>query len=276
MDENGETSLVETEVKAEEQEAEKSKIDSQPSTEFTYFSLGSKPDEIEDTPSEENSGEKPKSEDIKLEETNLENNEEQSQVEEKKEDLEPKEELLVENKVEVVEIKKLETNGLLNGDSHFTNNLQIDEMIEKIRQNSVSNKDVCNYVLNLLVDGEFDLEKNFVIKNYKTILLMMQVIKCANPSLKAELWSLFTAILRKSQLNLQACVEIGLIETALHELEDADQVCADLIVEMLTVLANYNINVEELKAIFNRLKGEDQSWVIVKLNNIIMLFIILE
>ena len=48
-----------------------------------------------------------------------------------------------------------------------------------------------------------------------------------NPfSNKAELWSLFTAILRKSQLNLQACVEIGLIETALHELNDADDICA--------------------------------------------------
>ena len=78
---------------------------------------------------------------------------------------------------------------------------------------------------------------------------------------KAELWSLFTAILRKSQLNLQACVEIGLIETALHELDDADQICADLIVEMLTVLASYNITVEELKAIFHKLKGDDQKWV---------------
>ena len=44
--------------------------------------------------------------------------------------------------------------------------------------------------------------------------------------LKAELWSLFTAILRKSQLNLQACVEIGLVETALHELQDAEDICA--------------------------------------------------
>ena len=72
---------------------------------------------------------------------------------------------------------------------------------------------------------------------------------------------MFTAILRKSQLNLQACVDIGLIETALHELEDADEICADLIVEMLTVLASYNITVEELKAIFSRLKGENQIWV---------------
>lgn len=30
---------------------------------------------------------------------------------------------------------------------------------------------------------------------------------------------------------------------------------------MLTVLANYNINVEELKAIFHKLKGKDKHWV---------------
>jgi hypothetical protein len=30
---------------------------------------------------------------------------------------------------------------------------------------------------------------------------------------------------------------------------------------MLTVLANYNVTVEELKAIFYRLKGENQTWV---------------
>lgn len=104
--------------------------------------------------------------------------------------------------------------------------LPFDEIIDRVKSNKIANKDICNYVLNLLVGGEFDLEKNFVIKNVKSILLMIQVIKCARPALKAELWSLFTAILRKSQLNLQACVEIGLVETALHELDDADQICA--------------------------------------------------
>ncbi len=34
---------------------------------------------------------------------------------------------------------------------------------------------------------------------------------------------------------------------------------------MLTVLANYSINVEELKAIFNKLKGNNKYW--VKINN---------
>lgn len=220
--------------------------------EFTYFSLGSKPDETEETeetkPVEIN--EATHSEQINLEDKNQAD---LDQVEETKEDLEPKETVIEQTKLE---IKDNESASILD-----YKKLSIDDMIEKVRNNQVANKDVCNYVLNMLVDGEFDLEKNFVIKNHTTILLMMQVIKCADNKLKAELWSLFTAILRKSYLNLQACVDIGLIETALHELEGADQVCADLIVEMLTVLANYNINVEELKAIFSWLKGEDQSWV---------------
>ena len=39
----------------------------------------------------------------------------------------------------------------------------------------------------------------------------------------------------------------------------------DLIVEMLTVLAGYNITVEELKAIFHKLKGTDKQWVSLKI-----------
>lgn len=140
--------------------------------------------------------------------------------------------------------------------------MEIDSFLDKVKMGELNNKDVCNYMLNLLVGGEFDLEKNFIIQNVKSILNLVQVIKCAKqPSLKAELWSLFTAILRKSQLNLQACVEIGLIETALHELKDADSVCAELIIDMLTVLASYSVTVEELKAIFNQLRSTDKTWV---------------
>ena len=43
---------------------------------------------------------------------------------------------------------------------------------------------------------------------------------------QAELWSHFTAILRKSTRNLQVCTEMGLIEAALHRLHSADEVVA--------------------------------------------------
>jgi hypothetical protein len=62
--------------------------------------------------------------------------------------------------------------------------MDIDEFIDEVKQNRVSNKDACNYMLNLLVSGEFDLEKNFIIQNVNNILNLIQVIKCAQPSLK--------------------------------------------------------------------------------------------
>ena len=65
--------------------------------------------------------------------------------------------------------------------------LSFDSVIERVKSNRVTNKEVCSYVLNLLVSGEFDLEKNFVIQNFKSILYMIQVIKCASSSLKVDL-----------------------------------------------------------------------------------------
>lgn len=63
--------------------------------------------------------------------------------------------------------------------------LTFDEVIDELRGEArVANKDVCNYILNLLVGGEFDLDKNFIISNVTSILKMIQVIKCANPALK--------------------------------------------------------------------------------------------
>ncbi len=64
--------------------------------------------------------------------------------------------------------------------------INIDEFIEQVKQDQVSNKDACNYMLNLLVSGEFDLEKNFIIQNVNNILNLIQVIKCAKLSLKVK------------------------------------------------------------------------------------------
>ena len=44
--------------------------------------------------------------------------------------------------------------------------------------------------------------------------------------LQAELWSHFTAILRKSTRNLQACTEVGLIERVLTRLSSCEDMVA--------------------------------------------------
>ena len=46
--------------------------------------------------------------------------------------------------------------------------------------------------------------------------------------IKAEIWSIFIAILRKSVRNLQACTEVGLIRPVLSRLKHAEPIVAGL------------------------------------------------
>jgi hypothetical protein len=43
------------------------------------------------------------------------------------------------------------------------------DIIDKIKTCQMTNKEIINYVLNMLVDGEFDMEKNFVIRNHHAL-----------------------------------------------------------------------------------------------------------
>ncbi|CAB3374567.1 Hypothetical predicted protein [Cloeon dipterum] len=76
----------------------------------------------------------------------------------------------------------------------------------------------------------------------------------------AEIWSVFIAILRKSVRNLQACTDVGLIEHVLIRLSRAETVVADLLIEMLGVLASYSITVKELKLLFGAMKAANGKW----------------
>ncbi|CAO1410709.1 unnamed protein product [Diamesa hyperborea] len=111
-----------------------------------------------------------------------------------------------------------------------------------------------------LVGGEFDMELNFVIQDAQNIKHMLELLDHCPPNLQAEIWSVFIAILRKSVRNLQACTEVGLIEHVLLRLNRADVVVADLLIEMLGVLASYSITVKELKLLFGAMKANNGKW----------------
>ncbi|CAG0917437.1 unnamed protein product [Notodromas monacha] len=76
----------------------------------------------------------------------------------------------------------------------------------------------------------------------------------------AEMWSVFIAMLRKSIRNLQACADVGLIAKVLNRLGSADPVVADLLIELLGVLASYSVTVWELKSILASMKGVGGRW----------------
>ncbi|XP_056121045.1 lipopolysaccharide-responsive and beige-like anchor protein isoform X2 [Rhinichthys klamathensis goyatoka] len=124
----------------------------------------------------------------------------------------------------------------------------------------VSNRDIVETIFNLLVGGQFDLEMNFIIQETESIICMVELLEKCDSTCQAEVWSMFTAVLKKSLRNLQACTDIGLIQLVLQCIDRVDTIVADLMVDMLGVLASYSITVKELKLFFSNLKGEQGQW----------------
>ncbi|XP_035239572.1 neurobeachin-like [Anguilla anguilla] len=133
-------------------------------------------------------------------------------------------------------------------------------LIGLIQVGEVSNRDIVETVLNLLVGGEFDLEMNFIIQDAESIGCMVELLEHCDVTCQAEIWSMFTAILRKSVRNLQTSTEVGLIQQVLLKMAAVDDMIADLLVDMLGVMASYSITVKELKLLFSMLRGDSGVW----------------
>uniref|UniRef100_A0A8C7PDD5 LPS responsive beige-like anchor protein n=1 Tax=Oncorhynchus mykiss TaxID=8022 RepID=A0A8C7PDD5_ONCMY len=101
---------------------------------------------------------------------------------------------------------------------------------------------------------------NFIIQEKDSIVCMVELLDKCEPTCQAEVWSIFTAILKKSVRNLQACTDTALINMVLDRVAHTDSMIADLMVDMLGVLASYSITVKELKLFFSKLQGEKGQW----------------
>jgi len=80
-------------------------------------------------------------------------------------------------------------------------------------------------------------------------------------TLQAEFLSVLIGIMRKSERNLLAAVDAQIYEKVFDLLSDVDDnVVADLLIDILTVLTTLTINVNELKILLRYLKSENQTW----------------
>ncbi|XP_032873568.1 lipopolysaccharide-responsive and beige-like anchor protein [Amblyraja radiata] len=129
-----------------------------------------------------------------------------------------------------------------------------------LKAGEVTNRDIVETIFNLLVGGQFDLEMNFVIQEVESVGCMVELLDNCDVTCQAEVWSIFIAILKKSIRNLQACTDAGLIEHVLERIDRTDNMIADLLVDMLGVLASYNISVRELKLMVSKVQGEKGQW----------------
>uniref|UniRef100_A0A8C4VJN6 Neurobeachin n=1 Tax=Gopherus evgoodei TaxID=1825980 RepID=A0A8C4VJN6_9SAUR len=134
-------------------------------------------------------------------------------------------------------------------------------LIGLIQVGEVSNRDIVETVLNLLVGGEFDLEMNFIIQDAESITCMSELLEHCDVTCQAEIWSMFTAILRKSVRNLQTSTEVGLIEQVLLKMSTVDDMIADLLVDMLGGSCQLQHHCQGVEALFSMLRGENGIWV---------------
>jgi len=81
-------------------------------------------------------------------------------------------------------------------------------------------------------------------------------------SLQAEILSVLIGIMRKSERNLLVSIDAKIYNKVFELLNDIDDdVVANLLVDILTVLISLTINVNELKLFLRYLKTENKIWV---------------
>ncbi|CAF3354928.1 unnamed protein product [Rotaria sp. Silwood2] len=79
-------------------------------------------------------------------------------------------------------------------------------------------------------------------------------------SLQAEILSVLIGIMRKSERNLLACIDANIYDKLFEILNDIDNIVADLLVDILTVITSLTINVNQLKILLRYLKTENNIW----------------
>ncbi|KAI4898890.1 hypothetical protein NFI96_006779 [Prochilodus magdalenae] len=121
--------------------------------------------------------------------------------------------------------------------SPFSTRLLCPSQVEKAQGYVVyeARPEAVNFMLDELVGGEFDLETNFIIQDAESIVCMVDLLEHCQVTCQAEIWSMFTAILRKSVRNLQTSTEVGLIQLVLLKMSSVDDMIAGELLLRATV-----------------------------------------
>ena len=91
---------------------------------------------------------------------------------------------------------------------------------------------------------------------------LFSIFNQMSSSLQAEILSVLIGIMRKSERNLLICIDAHIYSKVFDLLNDIDDdVVANLLIDILTVLTSLTINVNELKLLLRYLKTENDIWV---------------
>ncbi|XP_060594328.1 neurobeachin-like [Ruditapes philippinarum] len=143
--------------------------------------------------------------------------------------------------------------------SEGNDELKFGLLISLIKVNQASSKDVVNTVLHLLVGGEFEIETNFVIQDPQNILQMLTALEQCPDNLQVKFWGVFFGDVEEADVT-QGPVRGWGSSKVMDLLLKAEEVVADLLVDLLGALAAYSITVKELRQLFRYLKADEGTW----------------
>ncbi|XP_061352489.1 BEACH domain-containing protein B, partial [Gastrolobium bilobum] len=120
-----------------------------------------------------------------------------------------------------------------------------------------SSKSLLDALLDMLVDGKFDIKMSPMIKNEDVIILYLIVLQKSSESLQHHGLDVFQQLLRDSISNRASCVGAGMLDFLLNwfSLEDNDSVIFQ-IAQLIQAIGGHSISGKDIRKIFALLRSE--------------------
>lgn len=114
-----------------------------------------------------------------------------------------------------------------------------------------------NALLDMLVDGKFDVKSSPIIKNEDVIMLYLCVLRKSSELLRHHGLNVFQQLLRDSISNRASCVRAGMLNFLLDwfSQEDTDSVILK-IAQLIQVIGGHSISGKDIRKIFAILRSE--------------------
>ncbi|XP_042508929.1 BEACH domain-containing protein B-like isoform X1 [Macadamia integrifolia] len=120
-----------------------------------------------------------------------------------------------------------------------------------------SSEGLLSALLDMLVDGKFDIKLTTVIKNEDVVLLFLSVLQKSSDSLRSYGLNVFQQLLRDSISNRDSCVRAGMLNFLLDWFaqEENDGVILK-IAQLIQVIGGHSISGKDIRKIFALLRGD--------------------
>ncbi|PIN12837.1 Conserved WD40 repeat-containing protein [Handroanthus impetiginosus] len=111
-------------------------------------------------------------------------------------------------------------------------------------------------LLDMMVDGKFDLKENYVIKNEDVILLYLSVLQKSSDSLRHHGLNMFLHLLKDSLSNRASCVRAGMLDFLLNWFsQDNSESIVWKISQLIQMIGGHSISGKDIRKIFALLRS---------------------